>query len=625
MTRKFWLDFETYSEVDVKKVGSYAYAAHPSTEALCMAYAYDDSPIQLWLPGQPFPDTFGYHYVAHNIEFERELLWQLFGIDTAIEDWEDVAAIARFQSLPGGLDDLCKFFGYSKHSAGHKAMLKLCKPRKPTKHNSATRWTPETAPNDFQNLYAYCRWDVEIMRKNYNRLRSMTAEERQIWALTIRMNERGLPIDAKYIPKINKVIDAAAANIQQKVTTITGGIKTSQPVALAKWLEVPNLQKHNVEKWLREWPDSPKKEVLQARYDIEKTSLRKVAAMERMLMEDDTVRGCMVYAGADRTRRWSGSGIQPQNLPRGIAGDKLDAAFAELDKSFPQFEDPHDIISNMLKGLIIPPNGRPWIIADYSQIEVRVLAWLAGAVDLLGALSRGEDPYINLAHVIYNLPKDQIAKDSNERFYAKQLILGCGYGLGHKKFHADLRDKYNAYLPLEECHRLVNLYRRFNPEIPKFWYEVEECFKIAICGDTVAYKGLIFSPDSGLYFNAEDSVSIQLPSGGTLYYNRVSIDSDGCIRYFGRNQYTTKLEQVQTYGGKITENITQAIARDIMAQAMLRIEANGFPIHLTVHDEIMAQLVKSAQLFVQLMTQRPTWGQGIPLAVEYKIARRYQK
>lgn len=632
MPREFFHDFETRSTCDLKKAGAYAYGRHPDTEVLCLAYAFDDGPIKLWLPGDPLPEVYEDDFwVAHNVGFEMAIWAGVFGIEVPIKYWIDTAAIARYQSLPGKLEDLGHCFGFEKDMEGNKIALKLCKPRRPSKANPDQYWEPETKPEEFKRLYVYCKRDVHVMRECKRRMRLMPPGERKIWIETHKINARGLPIDVDYIRPIKAALANEARDIEAEVGRLTGGLRTSQTAKITEWAQVDNLQAKSLERLVPKLKAGPVKTVLEARMKLSKASLRKIPRIEAMLV-DGRVHGTLVHAGADRTGRWSGYGIQPQNLPRGLKGEELDSVFDDLavlvaSRAKPNeimIEDAFERVSNALKGLIIPPSGcDKWIVADYSQIECRVLAWLAGETKLIEVFENGQDPYKVMASAIYNTSVDQI--DSDQRFMGKQVILGSGFGMGAAKFTQMLDETYNVQITEDFAQELITTYRQTYPLIVKFWYDAERAFRKAMSGRTVKLGKLLFAPDLSM---PGKHVSIQLPSGRKLFYNNVALDNTGTIRYLGKNQYTRKIEMLRTYAGKLVENCTQGTARDVMAVAMLRLEKAGFPIHLTVHDEILAAMPRvenAIAKFDRLMNKRPSWAKDLPIASESGAVYRYQK
>lgn len=650
--KKFYLDFETRSECDLKKCGAVVYAQHPSTRLMCMSYALGTKgAVKRALPTEDsvFPTgvfTKRYfkdllhvgdpdvRYVAHNISFERAILKYVLGIETPLEQWEDTAAIARFQSLPGSLANLGEYFGEPKDATGNRTMMKLSKPRsRSSKANPDKYWERSVVPEDFEALYDYCDTDVVIMQSFNAAMRPMTPYERKTWLLTERIAERGIYVDNDALQQARAVIAKETARIKAKVLRATGGISATQTAKLAEWLGLPNLQKATVEDAFNWITDPKKRYAMMARQAVGLVSIKKLESLHMRRDVNGLVHHSLIYAGAERTGRWSGSGIQPQNFPRGTGGKKLDAIFEAL-QSGKKIKNAHATLSQALKGFIIGRGGRPLLVGDYSQIECRVLAWLAGQQDLLDVFATGGDPYCVMAETVYHYPVNK-HDHPEERQLGKAIILGCGYGMGGPKFSGTAHDMYGLEVEEDRAQELVNIYRETYPRIVQFWKKAEKAFRACVQRvNEVKLGALTFRGDG-------ESVSVELPSTRKLYYNRARVVmgssrdryGQGVITYYGKNTMTGKYSGGEhTYGGKLVENITQAVARDVMAEAMQRVESQVLPIILTVHDEVVAECPRSVldtdkalKTFVTALEQRPVWAQDLPLAVEAAVHMRYQK
>lgn len=336
----------------------------------------------------------------------------------------------------------------------------------------------------------------------------------------------------------------------------------------------------------------------------------------------------LVYAGAERTGRWSGAGVQPQNFPRGM-GAKTDEAFVALQAGGLEmiYDHPVEAITDMLRGFFTGP----LLVGDYSQIEARTLAWLAGQQDLLDVFAAKQDPYAFMASRLYGRP---ITKDSTDdslppgitpRFMGKQVVLGCGYGMGAEKFQTMLSDVYDVDIEAATAMKTINIYRRANQSIVKWWGKLEEAAQEALRKPgTVTTAGRVTMETAtigGFLY-----LLVHLPSGRNLHYFEPELSGDSNIKYWGRNPYAGgKWDRISGYGGKFAENITQALSRDLMADAMLRLEDAGFRLLLTVHDEIVSEVTGLLSTFKDVMLSTPSWAAGLPVDAEVFQCARYRK
>lgn len=429
LRRIMYLDLETRSELDVKKVGAWEYAAHPSTEIMCASYAIDDGPIQRWLEDD-FVDLHstidiesppeGTLYCFHNAEFEAAIFEHILGWQIPVQQILDSAAVARHANLPGKLEPLGEFFGEEKDMDGNRVMLKLSKPRRPSKANPDRFWRYDTKPDDFERMYQYCDQDVHVSRLAMSKLPAMSVFEMQVYAATFDMNRRGVRIDRENAKRMQITGEAEKKRLSDGIKA-KYGFTLGQVAQVADFVGLTSVAKAPLRDLLKD-PSLPEdqREVAQARQTFAKTSLNKLPAFLGRSASDGRVRGNLMYGGAERTLRWSGSGVQMQNITRGI-GQAQDIAFAALESGLFDwaYEDEIiDVLSNMLRGLIQEMCGL--LVGDYAQIEARMLAWLAGDEDLLDQFRRGLDPYRIMAAKIYHKAVEDIT--SSERFMGKQCL-----------------------------------------------------------------------------------------------------------------------------------------------------------------------------------------------------------
>lgn len=635
-----YIDFESFSYANLPDVGTYRYAADPSTEILCVAWALDDAPVEL-IVGENLPtdipeDTI---LVAHNIEFEREMMHHRFGIKTDLCEWIDTAAMSARMGLPRNLEEASEFFGLETEEKRDANTARfgdsVCRPRKASRNNPATRWTPETNAKGFEALYRRCIRDVELARELHRRLPPLEPEERRLWELTINMNQRGVKIDLPSIPLARAVIEKESVPMIEEFTRLTG-CKVKSYVKVAQNLGLPDVRKPTVRKALRSNLEPRVRRALEIYQALSKSSLGKLDAMEARSDADARVRGSFMYCGAERTGRWSSHGVQLQNLKRGI-GETTEIAFRALQCGALEFilegadaSAPHEpklsptgIVSEMMKGFLIGP----FVVGDFSTIEPRVLGWMAGDEDQLTLFRSGGDPYCTLASEIYN--RTITKKDVGERFMGKQGELGCGYGLGPDGFQFMLDDTYDVQITDLLSEQVVNAYKRRHPMIVKFWKRLNDGFVYTLAKKAPSIKVTRNIRMGYLEHGGRPYLWMEIPSGRKLYYGDpelVTTRRGPAVSYYGRDRYSGGWSRVRTYGGKLAENATQATARDIMGRAMLRLEEERYLLEMTVHDEAASQDDgRPLATYKGIMEIVPEWAVGLPIKVDAYKTLRYRK
>lgn len=659
-------DFETFSTCDLRASGAYRYAEDPTTEALCLAFAENNEPVKIWKPGEQLIEDvklaacLGYTFIAHNAEFEKEIFRHVVGFEIPKEQWVDTAAMSARMSLPRKLEEIAKFFGLDTAAKLDANVSRkgdsVCHPRNPTKNNPALRWTPGSKPEAFEALYRRCVQDVDLLREVYRRLLPLEESERKIWQVTVAMNERGLLIDRASIPPAQAILDKDGAPQVIEFETITG-CKLKSYVKLARFLGLPDVGKSTVRKALRgeDLVDltgartplnlSPgQKRALEIYQGLGKSSVAKLEAMLDRMNRDERVRGSFVYCGAERTARWSANGIQPQNFPRGL-GSETAGAFRALHEGlletlfegFPRPSPeppltPTSIVANMLRGFIVAPPGKVLIVGDLSQIEARTLNWLAEQEDTVKVFATGGDPYCVMASRIYG--REITKKQKDERFMGKQAVLGAGYGLGAGGFQFMLDETYDVQISMEFAEQVVAAYRAASPKVVAFWRRLQDGFV-----HVVSAKRDRVRVTRNIWMGTEEIAGtryawIQLPSNRKLYYadpQLIASKRGPAVEYWGRDRFSKGWCHVRTYGGKITENVTQALSRDVIAGSMLRVHAANFvDLTGTVHDEVIGEsdiedIEAKEKLFHDLMIESPPWAEGLPLEAEVFSSARYRK
>lgn len=629
---KVSIDFETYSELDIKKVGAWQYSKHHSTEVLCMAYAFGDESPKLWTPNVfPFPLTERNSLELHawNSFFEFSIWKNVLKIDALpFEQWVDTMALAAAAALPLKLEESAKALqlpqDQQKDKRGKYLIQKLCKPNRGKRVED---------PELLQELYEYCLQDVVTERAVSNKLRPLNKIEKQVWQLDQKINARGVPIDLDNVKYAIDLVSESKKNLDKKVQKITDFKleNTSQRAVVLDYirneLEYPieNYQKAYLEEIVsKEETPEKVKEIVEIRLKAGKTSTAKYEKLKLITDEEDQrARGLLQYHVAT-TGRWGGRLFQPQNLTRGSFNDTENciSLFEERDTSLLDliYGDSMEALSTCIRGMIAAKPGKKLVVSDYSSIEARGLAWAAGQEDILEIFRGHGKIYEHTASKIYKKLIEDIKKD--ERFIGKTATLALGYQGGVNAF-LRMAKNYNVEIEESLAERVKTEWRKSNPMIVKFWYEIERIAKRAI-----NYPGQIFSYRGIKFKLIKDSTLLcQLPSGRFLSYQRASLKFNK-ITFWGINSETHKWTEQDTYGGKLTENIIQALCRDIIAEAMLRLEDKGYEIILSVHDEIIAEVDKdfgSVEEFSKIMCELPSWAVGFPISAEGFECQRYRK
>jgi DNA polymerase len=631
------IDFETRSAVDLRKTGVYKYASDPSTDIWCMAYkAPWSDDVLVWQPGDAV-DTHLEDWImaggllsAWNANFER-VIWNEIMVGryqwpaTKIKQWRCTMAQASAMGLPRALGQAAAVLGVEeqKDKAGAALMLRMARPRKVNADGSYTWWNTK---DKIDTLVAYCRQDVRTELSVAETLNAMPDSERRLYQLDQRINDRGVKVDIDLIDRVSKLANSASENIDAEMKRLTNGqVKAAtNAMDLTAWLRgyelnVNSVDKQTVTRLLAVDGLHPIiKQVLRLRQDGAKSSTAKYDAMVNAANADDRMRGLLMYHGA-ATGRWSGRLVQPQNFPRPQKKqDELDEIIAKLkaDKDVSEHGAGTVLASDLLRSMLIADDGHRLMFADYSAIEARVLAWVAGQSDLVETFRKGGDVYREMASAIYNTPLEQVT--DNQRQIGKMATLGCGYGMGGKRF-AEQCATMGIKVDEDEAKRIVSVYREKNNRIAQYWRDVENDFV-----DMVKEAGRV------------RSVELPLPSGRSLtYHNPRIIQREtpwGAMRDTAQvdtlNSVTRQWVSQIIWGGLLTENVVQATARDMMATAMMALEIKGYPVILSVHDEIICEVPDgfgSLDEMIDIMTRVPAWAQGCPINAEGKEGKRYRK
>lgn len=758
---RLFLDTETFSGVDLKKVGAYAYAEHPTTEIMICTYAIDEGRVQTWdcteSPTMPRELRKALRRVSHKkakivmangLLFDRLVIREKWGIDLPVCQIEDTMIMAFRHALPGSLDMQCQVLGvdaeHAKDKAGKALIKRFCKPTPKT--YKIRRYTRETHPEEWAKFLRYAALDIIAMREVYWRIPDWgnTPKEDEILLIDQLINDRGFYVDVDLARAAIKAVQAHKEELKEEAWERFGGKLTGNdflPILrdIAPAFTIHNAQKSTLNELLED-PDFPDegKALIEMRLGASSTASTKYNPLVNGLSADGRRRGCIQYGGAKRTLRWAGKGFQPQNLARGEYSDdhegKIKRREGESDVSFwvrthmltnginsllrgtaHWAYDISKLTASTVRGCIIPAKGKKFVVADYSNVEGRGLAWIAGEKTALMVFKAGRDIYCETAGKMFGLDPDYIKANRKDlRQIGKACELGLGYGGGVAAFlqfaknlgldlytMADVmkgtfpdhiwaaakrgyeyarineakrppkpgkKDERPTYILPKNvwltCDAIKRMWREAHPKTVAFWAELEDAVLCAIRNPGKAYwAGANVRPDgrkalkivrtkakNDPTFDEERDdpnaagwwLKIELPSGRIMSYPGIAlsvtteIDEDTGkkrtstrIKYQGENQTTRQWGFQYTYGGKLTENIVQALCRDILAWSMPGVEDAGYEIVLSVHDELVTEVPDTDDYTTEelcaLMCDLPIWAKGFPLAAEGDIMYRYRK
>lgn len=691
------IDFETFSACELKEAGLDNYARHPTTGVHCMAFAFDDEPVGMWKFGEKNDaggrgglSLFGHVregglVYAHNAAFELAI-WNNVCVPKygwpvlKPEQVRCTMAMAYAMSLPSSLDKASAAVGIEqrKDMTGARVMMQLAKP-KALGHwsdcathnapaypagscdcgaNASIFWTPEDAPEKFQQLYAYCKQDVEVERALHKCMMELSDYEQKIWQIDYRINQRGIQVDLEAVNAAIKLVESEKARLNAEMLKTTGGVVGSctEVQLLVKWIrsqgvEIRGLAKADVLDALSETGGDPLPDrvrtALILRREAAKSSTAKLIAMRDAASADGRVRGILQYHGAN-TGRWAGRRIQVQNFPRGnLKPKEVDEFLGSLlalrggrwtPEAFSRWTDmmygpPLDVLASCLRGMLVAAPGHELVAADFNAIEARVLAWLAGEEKVLDIFRTHGKIYEHAAAGIYDKPMEHI--DKSERQIGKVAVLALGYGGGIGAFQSMAR-VYGVKVEDHEADNIKKAWREAHPRIVGYWHDLESAAINAVqlgcvCKAGVAGRQVQFKKNGSFLW-------CKLPSGRVLCYpypevRDVEVPWGGtkpALFYWSVNGTTNKWEETNTYGGSLAENVTQAVARDLLADAIVWLEEKGYPVVMHIHDEVVVEVPSTApahttELIEKLISQTPAWAAGLPVSAEGWRGKRYRK
>ena len=630
------IDIETYSSYDLIKGGLYKYVEAPDFEILMIAYSIDGGPIKIitdftdasedYIQFYTIIDDNRYVKKAWNANFERICIQKEFGINLPVEQWECTMVKASMLGLPLSLDAASKALklNQEKDSAGKALIRYFSLPCKPTKANGMrTRNYPSDDFVKWQQFKDYCIQDVKVEMGIGQKLEffNIPDAEMELWYLDQKINDTGVMIDEDFVMNAIKHDIEYKNRLIAEAMEITGLDNPNSVSQLKGWLEaevegpIEKLSKEIIPELMKATESDIVKRVLNIRQEMAKTSVKKYEAMRMAICKDKRVRGLLQFNGANRTGRWAGRLVQVQNLPRNYLKDielaKMLVKRDDLDMLEMLFGNVPDTLSQLIRTSFIAPDGHKFIVADFSAIEARVIAWLADEAWRLEVFKTHGKIYEASAAQMFKIPIEDVDKEMRQKGKVAELALGYQGGPNALVKMGALK----MGLTESELPEIVSKWREANKKIVDCWYWVENAAIFAVENNTSkkTAHGLTFRKEKNILF-------VDLPSGRSLSYIRPNlIDSKfggKALIYEGMNQTTKQWGRQDTYGGKLVENIVQAIARDCLADTMLRVDKAGYKIVLHVHDEIVIEAANGyghLDDVLDIMRQPIEWAKGLPL------------
>lgn len=641
--KRLSIDLETYSSVDLGKSGVYKYAESEDFEILLFAYSIDDGEVKVidLASGEIIPEEIlaalsdeSIEKWAFNANFERACLSRFLGERLNPKGWYCTMIWSAYLGLPLSLEKVGEVLKLDKQKMNEgKALIRYFSiPCKPTKTNGMrTRNLPYHDLEKWSTFMEYNQRDVETemaIKKKLSAFPMSHSEWENYW-IDQNINDRGILIDEVLVDSAIKFDEILRDENMDRAIGLTGLENPNSPMQLKEWLnkkglEIDSLAKKDVESALKN-AEGDIKEVLELRQELSKSSVRKYDAMKNVKGKDNRARGLIQFYGANRTGRYSGRLIQVQNLRRNNLKD-LDLARSLVKNEDYEtleilYESPSDILSQLIRTAFIPKGGTRFIISDFSAIEARVLAWLAGEQWVLDAFENGEDIYCRTASRMFGVPVEKHGVNGQLRQKGKIATLACGYqgALGALKAMGGIE----MGLSEDELQSIVDSWREANPNIVSLWWDIDSVVKRVVKTRTKEeYKSLVISYEKGILF-------IELPSKRRLAYPKAKI---GMNRFGGESivyegiVVGNKWDKIESYGGKFVENIVQAIARDILAEAMMRLEKKGFNIVMHIHDEVVIESDSSSVKEInEIMSIVPSWAPGLILDADGFESEFYKK
>ena len=639
------IDIETRSSVDISKAGAYKYAQSPDFKILLFAYQWDDGPVEvidltadesfppeIWEDALRDPNVIKH---AYNAAFEWYCLNRA-GYETPIQQWHCTMAHGLYCGYTAGLDATGRAIGLpqdkQKLAVGKALIRYFCVPCKPTRTNGGRTWNQPWHDADKWALFKeYRKQDVVTEHEILKRLDlfPMPEKEERLWQMDVLMNAYGVRVDTGLIEGALYIDGVSTQKLTDEAIGLTGLQNPNSQQQLLKWLrdngtEAENLKKDTVADLLKDQPKERIQRVLEIRQQLGKTSIKKYVAMDTARGEGDRVRGLTQYYGANRTGRYAGRLVQLQNLPRNYIKTLDYARKLVKAKNYDGIKllygNVPDTLSQLIRTAFIPSEGHKFVVADFSAIEARVIAWLAGEQWVNEVFATHGKIYEATAAQMFGVPVERIVKGNPEyalRQKGKVATLALGYRGGTHSLVS--MGALKMGLTEEELPDIVQRWRQANRQICGLWYAVENAaLTVMETAQPQGINGLIFALEGDLIYG-QSFLTVQLPSGRKLYYCRPFLKENQfgktAIHYHTMGQQTRKWEVTSTYGGKMTENIVQAIARDCLAVTLERIAARGLQVVFHVHDEVIidAPMETTVDEICGLMAEPIPWAPGLVL------------
>jgi len=654
--RSLSVDIETFSSVDIKKSGLYKYVQSGDFQILLFAYGFDGGAVSIvdLAQGEQLPpiviealkdSAIAKH--AYNAPFEWYCLNKFY--QAPLSQWRCTMLHGLYCGYTAGLAATAIALGLPedkrKMGIGNALIRTFCVPCKPTaKNGNRTRNLPHHEPEKWQLFKEYCRQDVVTEMEVNRRLSSFPVpdQEQYLWTIDQQINAYGVTVDKGLVDGSLQVNEIITSELMTEAIQLSGLENPKSVKQLSAWLteetgdEIPNLQKGTVAELIKTTDSDTARRMLEIRQELSKTSVKKYTAMKAALCDDGRIRGLLQFYGANRTGRWAGRLVQVHNLPRNhmelleLARENVKRLKIAVLKLI--FGNVPDTLSQLIRTAFIPTPGHIFHVADFSAIEARVIAWLAGEQWRLNVFASHGKIYEASASQMFGVPIELIKKgnpeyDLRQKGKVAELALGYQGAAGALIAMGALK----MGLTEEEIPDIVKRWRGSNRRIVDLWYSMENAaLEVMRTGYPVGIKGLIIARE-GDYNNGQDFLTITLPSGRKLFYAKpfLHVNDRGreALHYHGVNQDTKKWEIVPTYGGKLTENVVQAIARDCLAESLIRVASNGYQIVMHVHDEIIVDAPENTDLetICKLMGQPISWAPGLLLKAEGFSTTFYKK
>jgi DNA polymerase len=654
------IDIETYSSIDIKKAGLYRYVQSPDFDVLLFAYSLNGAPVHVvdLAQGETLPQDVMSMLLnpavlkhAYNAAFEWYCLSKYLGLSEPImldwlSQWRCTMLHGLYCGYTAGLSATGEALGLPvdkrKLGTGMSLIRTFCVPQKPSKSNGdRTRTLPHHEPEKWQLFKTYCAQDVVTEMEIEHRLAAfpVPAAEQLLWQLDQTINARGVRVDTRLIDSALAIDETTTRELTAEAIMLSGLSNPKSVQQLTKWLEeeidedIPDLRKETVKDLLRgDLESDAARRVLEIRQQLSKTSTKKYAAMRDAVCDDGRVRGLLQFYGANRTGRWAGRLVQVQNLPQNHLPALDFARELTEGRNIPALQllygSVPDTLSQLIRTAFIPSDGNIFLVADFSAIEARVISWLAGEQWRMDVFATHGKIYEASAAQMFGVPIEEITKDSPLRQRGKVAELALGYQGG---VNALIKMDTGKRLNPDELPEIVQRWRSVNKRIVDLWYAVENAALTTMqTGRPSGARGILFARE-GDYVTGQDFLTVTLPSGRKLYYVKpflaVNQWGNDSLHYYGMDQTTKKWTAVDTYGGKLVENIVQATARDCLAVAMTRLEALGLRIVMHVHDEVIIDASPGVSLeeTCAVMGEPIPWAPGLLLKADGFVSTFYKK